>query len=110
MTDADLRAYFATHAPQSIPDWFKGERTTSVPAIPDAPSHWGAAQASQFADLKNGTGLVSHASPEVADFYARWLAAKDRQNAWRDQQRERKYFAWRWYYADQMMASRRGPT
>lgn len=103
------RDYFAAHAPLPIPDWFKGEPGNNMPLIPDVPASWGAAQSAEFVDLKEGRGLIVNAAPEVADFYARWLVAKNKQNVWRDQMRERKYFAWRWYYADQMIASRRGP-
>lgn len=109
MNDRDLRDYFAAHAPLPIPDWFKGDPGNNMPLIPDVPTHFGAAQASQFVDLKHGVGLVAHASPEVAEFYSRWLIAKNKQSVWKDQQREKKYFAWRWYYANQMMASRREP-
>jgi hypothetical protein len=108
MKTTELREYFAAHAPLPIPDWFKGDHGNNMPLIPDAPSHWGAAEASQFVDLKNGIGLVIHAKQEVAEFYACWLVAKSKQAAWKDQMREKKYFAWRWYYADQMIASRRG--
>lgn len=101
------RDYFAMHAPMSIPDWFKGEYSGDMPRIPDAPSHWGAAEAAQLSDLKAGIGFVSTARQEVAEFFALYLAARDKQNAWRDRQRERKYFAWRWYYADMMIAARK---
>lgn len=106
MNDRDLRDYFAAHAPLPVPDWFKGESGKAMPTVPDAPSYWNAAQAAQFSDLKQGIGLVSHAAREVAEFYAIYLAAKARHAAWRDEQREKKYFAWRWHYADQMMANR----
>jgi hypothetical protein len=101
------RDYFAAHAPLPIPDWFKGEYSGDMPAIPDVPAHWSALQSAQFSDLKEGISMIANASREVAEFYSIWLDAKGKHAAWRDRQREKKYFSWRWHYADQMMASRK---
>jgi len=102
------RDYFAAHAPYQIPEWFRFDAGNNMPRVPDAPSHWGAAQSTEFLDLKEERSRVVDVSMEVAEFYARWLEARGKHAAWRDQMRERKYFAWRWYYADQMIANRRG--
>lgn len=102
---AHMREFFAAHAPQQIPDWFKGERSGDLPSVPDAPLGWGAAKSAEFLELKEGRLERAASSPEVMAFFDIWRVARDAQAAWRDRQREKKYFAWRWHYADQMMAT-----
>lgn len=100
-----LRDYFAAHAPDKIPDWFKGEYAADMPIEPVVPSSWSAAQSAEFSDLKEGM-LLAAVSPEVADFYGTWKLAHEQRAAWRDRQRARKYFSWRWHYADMMLKER----
>ncbi|WP_273035959.1 hypothetical protein [Massilia timonae] len=73
----DLRNHFAATAPKA-PDWFKFQPATPYPYAPDG---------------------IDPESPEAA----RVRAARA---AWVREQQEKKFFAWRWHYADQMMAAR----
>ncbi|MDZ5456826.1 hypothetical protein [Azohydromonas lata] len=80
MTPDDLRAHFAAHAPDDIPSWFQ-------PAVvePSLPS------------------LPERGSDDTADNAAvkAWSDQRSQAHLRREQYR---YFAWRWYYADQMVA------
>jgi hypothetical protein len=103
-----LREYFAVRAPQEIPDWFKGPalRAIKLPvpdaAIADEAAEWnrdpcydldgvfddGERQrlAREYSDAMNNYGseiVAAQAEMEVA-----------------------RYFAWRWHYADMMLAAR----
>lgn len=54
------------------------------------------------------------AAPPVPDWFKfdtgtnkpHWDATKEDVEAWRNACREQKFFAWRWYYADAMLAAR----
>ena len=95
-----MRAYFATHAP-AVPEWFKLEPPQHKPHMPQTPSGF---TPEQLLALET---FVSHETcPDrfVSQHVRRREQAKAEQDAWRDACREKKFFAWRWYYADQMLA------
>lgn len=71
--------YFAATAPKA-PDWFKFQPTTPYPYASDG---------------------TDPESPEAAQ-------VKAARAAWVREQQEKKFFAWRWHYANQMMAARGG--
>lgn len=79
-TGLSIRQMYAMHAPMPVPDWFKHEPDTPMPRVPDL----------------NGTNASEH------------FAAKAALEAWRDQQRIAKFFAWRWLFADMMLATEAG--
>jgi len=93
------REYFAAHAPDA-PDWFKYEPPSNRPLMPATPSNF---TVEQHDLLKN---FICHDScPDrfVSQLVRRREEAKQAQEVWRNACRERKFFAWRWYYADQMI-------
>lgn len=72
-----LRDYFAAHAPD-VPDWFKHAAPTPIPLVSDAAV----------------VGDAAH------------YKAKAERNNWIDEQKAAKFFAWRGFYADCMVAER----
>lgn len=125
-----LRDWFASHAPAEIPKWFEVE-ADPLPAKPDPQAfgfggeHLRAAQ--QWMRDDAGADLISFMPSHDGlrmpksmhwDPYPQSLIEQCRQfqaacRAWSqtvaDQQRNhqvKKYFAWRWYYAQQMLAAR----
>jgi hypothetical protein len=116
---ASLRDYFAAHAPE-VPPWFRWAKLPAGLSITDA--------------LKNQPGYLSLTADDLqrlrtADdgdgaFYVedlperlRAIAAGANEAAaasWRarseaeEKLRAERFFAWRWYYADQMLATRGG--
>lgn len=99
----NLRQYYAAHAPLPIPDWFRVEWDEPPPFIPAPPKDWDAVRRDEFVRLKSGD--VAEFAPEqvVMAFYLEWKAANTEHIAWRDGQRERKFFMWRWHFADMMI-------
>ena len=80
MSPDDLRAHFAAQAPTEIPSWFQPAMDhLSVPSLPERTS-----------DDKQDNAAVKV-----------WSDQKNQANLQREQYR---YFTWRWYYADQMIA------
>jgi hypothetical protein len=82
MAPDDLRAYFAAQAPADIPSWFQPAMVEpSLPSLPERGS-----------DHKADNAAVKAWSDQRSQAHLR-----------REQYR---YFAWRWYCADQMIAYR----
>ena len=101
----ELRDYLAAHAP-AIPEWFRLASNERCPPAPSVPAYFDTAQRAEFVSLKDGQLWPDQARAEVREFYEVWRAQKDVQDLWRNHMRERKFFAWRYHYADQMMAAR----
>lgn len=81
----DLRARFAAQAPTDIPSWFQPALVEPVlPALPER-------------------------GPDVKDHNAAVKAWSDQRNQALARREQYRYFAWRWYYADQMLAHRGMP-
>ncbi len=78
-----LHAYFAANAPADPPEWFKPDMAHLPLPVPLE---------------KVDTGAFGQPGPE----YAAWLKAKE---AAEERRAEYRYFAWRWYYAEQMVKS-----
>ncbi|WP_157264403.1 hypothetical protein [Azohydromonas aeria] len=75
----DLRARFAAQAPADIPSWF--QPALVEPLLPSLP--------------ERGPEVDHNAAVKT------WSDQRSQAHARREQYR---YFAWRWYYADQMLA------
>jgi hypothetical protein len=71
-----LRDYFAAHAP-AVPDWFKHEPTSPMPHI-----------------VAGNETMREHVESKMI------------YNAWVNEQKAFKFFAWRTFYADAMLAER----
>jgi hypothetical protein len=122
----DEVAYFAAHAPDEIPSWFKVEPTPKpeepkpAPEIEAAAKEWDGTY--DFAPCFNQfehDGLVGDppALPPKPKYWSgyRHLAEEYETalNAWNKEcveidrkDTERLYFQWRWYYGEQMAAHR----
>lgn len=103
----DMRQYYAAHAP-AVPDWFRLEREGSMPAVRPTPDSFSDDERAQLVLLYNGTLRKDAASVEVVDFWMAQSQEKFALDAWRNKMREKKFFAWRWHYADMMIQSEGG--
>lgn len=98
-SNMSVRTCAAMMAPPA-PDWFKHVETRSMPGLPD-PMMLSAADRDALAQA--GKDLIAKdPSPDLKRFIERRVRAEQRVREWRDEQREQKYWAWRWYYADQI--------
>lgn len=94
-----LRDYFAARAPMPIPDWFKHSPNRMMPTKPDILR----LTTAQRAEYSNSEEFQS---PEVIEYSALFNEYQIEMDCWRDEQRERKFFSWRFYFADMMLAER----
>jgi hypothetical protein len=115
---ASLRDYFAAHAPDFPPTWFTVEMEDPMPRVLD--KREALAVQLGFADLseeeKNealewlGDGIYDIKSEPVravAEAASDLIKASELMvQAWNERHNEARYFAWRWYYAQQMLAHR----
>lgn len=85
MSPEDLRAHFAAQAPTDIPSWF--QPAGIEPSLPSLPQ--------RGSDAMDDNAAVKAWSDQRSQAHTR-----------REQYR---YFAWRWYYADQMLAHKDMP-
>lgn len=98
------RDYFAAHAPESVPDWFKHKPVEhEVPPMPKAedvdPVH--RKEVSDWLD-----DPVFDLSEELGWFADKVKAHEDAKDAARAANRAARYIQWRWHYADLMIAER----
>lgn len=97
-----LRQWYAAHAP-AVPEWFRCEFDELVPKVPPVPIHWTAELRSDFALLREGGIEAAGAHEDVREFWKLYEPARARLDAWRNRMREKKFFKWRWHYADMML-------
>lgn len=107
--DPEIRRYYAAHAP-AAPEWFRLKTGDIPPKIPAVPDNWDTAERAEFAMIKEGTLQPAAACDDVQVFWNRFEPARLRAEAWRDEMRQKKFFAWRWYYADMMLETERGES
>lgn len=101
-----LRDYFAAKAP-TVPDWFKHEATKPRPVLPDVPAHFTAKERDELSQMsENLVNIIGSKSLAVESFWDHLGDVKREIDAWRNEQRELKFFKWSWYYADMMLAER----
>lgn len=103
-----LRAYFAVRAPEEIPAWFKGPalRAVKLP-VPDAAIAEEAAEWNRdpcydldgVFDDGERQRLAREYSDAMDKYGSEIVAAQAEMEVAR-------YFAWRWHYADMMLAAR----
>lgn len=100
-----LRDYFAARAPLEIPSWFRLHRAEKKPAMPSARRELTSEQLDQWQGL--GDYLEDDdVDPEVLEFRDRYDAASHAVGAWEEAYERDRYLAWRWAYADLMIAAR----
>lgn len=107
------REYFITHAPE-MPPWFRYEpsEVPPNPLEPNAEQELSEAHQKELAAWAAGseTDFSSLSSP-VREFMVRWQRVQDARKKfreWQMQSRERKWWAWREYFADMMMERENG--
>lgn len=104
-----LRDYFAAHAPDDIPFWFTGPDLPEPPKPVPPPEiadyvrkWWFDNEPSDLVGFLPDDAPIEH--HEMADaFQNENVAHCDAIENRRNQLVIRKYFAWRWYYADMMI-------
>lgn len=99
-----LRDYFAVRAPVNIPYWFKHRRPEATyPPMPDV-------KELDEAHRKTAEDWIEDPAfdlPEEIFFFGEKVTAHRAGHAeWLDTDRDARYFQWRFYYADSMLAER----
>jgi hypothetical protein len=100
-----LRDYFAARAPERIEEWFQYEHPTPRPSVPFPHLELDAEEQRQF----NGMGEwleEKDVSDKVREFAAKHRAARDAAEAYDRERARARYCAWRYAYADGMIAAR----
>lgn len=100
----NLRAYFAARAPAEIPEWYQPAPTTPQPEVPNF-ERLELADREQFRALRQGTIKEDNASLPAAGLYREYMRAHADLQDWYDDRIRARYFGWRWFYADQMLAN-----
>lgn len=126
---ASMRDFLASNAPSEVPDWFKCTGLLELPALPKIPTLMQALESSPGFDSIKGK---AEAVDEVLDYlhegveperqplkdivaFARdmigaardaFKAAEQHRRQVMDENAARRFFAWRWHYADQMLKAR----
>jgi hypothetical protein len=99
-----LRDYFAASAPGEIPAWFKHAPAQERPTIPVPHEALTEEQYKEWEGLGDWLN-PEDASAEVRDFDAKYQVARETDAAWGVEQQVARYFAWRVFYAEQMIAA-----
>lgn len=102
-----MRQYYAAHAP-AAPDWFRFETDNLPPTVPSVPQGWDTEQRAEFLMIKEGSIDEACAKLEVREFWRIYSPARAKLEVWRMDMRKRKFFAWRWFFADMMIATNTG--
>ena len=118
MNTVTPRDYFAAHAPIEIPKWFDYKHPTKEPeepvnAINEVPTEvkdiariWlKESRLSKCTMLtERVAGLDTMTKIACAIFEKSWMDYHENSRKYLVNKDESKFFAWRWYYADQMMS------
>jgi hypothetical protein len=108
-----LRAYFAARAPKEIPDWFQIKDLRPAPKLPndkwlsESRPSMHTAWMLQWSDLQKGYKSEGEVDLEVLAHHRRYVAAEAELHAWQVEHDKERYYAWRWAFADDMMARQR---
>lgn len=98
MSDVTLRDYFAAHAPE-IPDWFSistDQQPVQYPARLDMVPESTKKYIESLVLPEDRYEEYRRLKMEMEEPYHKWLI----------EQKSRRYFAWRWHYADMMIEGR----
>lgn len=110
------RDYFAARAPADIPDWFQIENDTPMPKRLDRRAALHEVAPELEVEVRNSIlnwmsdpcfDMDVAARQEIGD--RAFAAMENREaeiSAWLNRRQARRYFAWRWHYADQMLLER----
>lgn len=98
-----MREWYATHAPVTPPGWFVYE-AGKPPSLPSPEQYLTPAQRKDMDDLLNDRITPEQADPAVLRFAKTRDDAERNQRRWEAETRKKTYFAWRFAYADMMIA------
>jgi hypothetical protein len=101
MASINLKQYYAAHAP-AMPDWFVEKCKEDEPKLPTY-DHLSPGDREQFKSLVAGTLDRMDASLEAQALFKQYQAAQGELRRWAREQHQDAFFAWRWFYAEQMM-------
>lgn len=102
------RQLFAALAPAQIPDWFDITFELPQPVLPSVKELADEGDRQQFIALHDGKLDVSAASFAAIGLFREYQAALALRQTWYRDKEAARYFGWRWYYADQMLATQAG--
>lgn len=102
----ERRDYFAAHAPADIPAWFQFD-TGPKPVLPH-PGALSGKHAKQWG--VDGWLDESDVDPEVLAFRERYHAAFKATDQYEAGHAQARFIAWRWHYADMMLAASTSPA
>ncbi|POB00134.1 hypothetical protein C2134_02785 [Chromobacterium sinusclupearum] len=101
----ELRDYFAAQAPADIPAWFEWKPDRERPSIPSKFELNSEELRQQLEGLGDWLD-VKDVHPEVAALADHMARARTAAEQWDRQRDIGRYIAWRWAYADMMIAAR----
>ncbi|MBX9267258.1 hypothetical protein [Chromobacterium violaceum] len=101
----ELRDHFAAHAPADIPAWFEWKPDRERPSIPTKYELDSEELRQQLEGLGDWLD-VKDVHPDVAELADRMARARKAAEQWDKQRDIGRYIAWRWAYADMMIAAR----
>lgn len=110
----DTIDYFAAHAPDEIPLWFKPEplkrplKPNPDPVIAGLAKSWLKDPCYDFPSIfDQESGEYSTEYRRIAEAFEKAISDWNEENRRIDRlESERRYFQWRWYYAEQMLEHR----
>lgn len=100
----NLRAYFAARAPAEIPEWYQPLAVGPRPQFPSTKG-WTPHVREEFDSLRDGSLSENNASLTTLAHYRDWKDIENKMRYWVKVNDQQRYFGWRWFYADQMLAS-----
>jgi hypothetical protein len=107
-----LRDYLAAHAPEEIPYWFESKRNEIVvPQFPQYNTLPDVDKNDGYSYAENDVPLPENASEALKEYAKKVEAYNLARVAHKKREEElvvEHYFAWRYYYADQMLKAREG--
>jgi hypothetical protein len=94
--------YFVNHAPNEIPQWFKHKPT---PAIEKPPS-WQTLSIEEDREIARQwfADAIFDLPEHLKWFQDKWADYYEKYNEWQNQNNIERYFQWRTFYADRMIA------
>lgn len=102
---ATLRDHFAATAPD-MPSWFHCAPSRPRPVAPSPDDHLSDEKRKEYRRAMNERWDDEDISPEVLEFMSKVDEASAEIDKWAQEQRSHKFIAWRWHYADLMIAAR----
>lgn len=104
----DMRDKFAMNAPE-MPGWFRAPPKRPCPVVPDYRTHLPKELHREWLEVRDEHWDEDHVTPEVRAFGKAARDANLDKGRWHNEENAHQFIAWRWHYADLMMAARGVP-